>query len=89
MSWFEIYLGFGVVAVLVTMLWRFCRPSGASDTGVVLSVFGSHEMGALLVFAAWPLVIPYVLWSYRRSRKSKQFIREDETWPRNSDDENA
>ncbi len=76
--WFEIYLGIGAIVVIVTLLWRLCRPSGESDSSLVWAVFGSHWIGALLVIAAWPIVVPYIVWSYRRFRAGQRFIRHDE-----------
>ena len=81
--WFEIYFGFGGFAVLVTVIWRICRPSGLRPphgSEVVQHALWSDWPGALVLIALWPIAIPYMISSYRRSREEQRFIREDEGW---------
>lgn len=88
-DWFTLYFGVGAVATVTTMLWRLCRPSGKHDSSFIWTIFSAEWIGGLLIIAAWPLVVPYVIWSYRRWRNTPEFIRDDEEWPPKSENKGA
>jgi hypothetical protein len=69
--------------MIATLLWRACRPSGFqfANGSFIWWLFSSEWIGALIVIAVWPIAVPCVIWSYRRSRGQRRFIRDDEPWP--------
>jgi hypothetical protein len=84
LSWSEIYFGVGFLAIIALILWRVSRPKAfhsRTDRSIIWELFNSEWIGALLVIAVWPIVVPYLVWRHRRSRGAPQFIRDDEPWP--------